>query len=145
MLLLLLPSLLLLMFLFTLPLSPPGAHHWHLQGMQRNPNMPTIEAELEAALVKAGAISDQNAGSFQKVMLTAPTCPPPPGLQPPPQPQDCVLPQPAIRNKQRWGRVGGNDIAAAAAAAAGSARFCGTELGELWETFCVIDTTCNAV
>eukprot|EP00775_Hariotina_reticulata_P008792 gene8792-8971_t len=36
--------------------------------MQRNPNMPTIEAELESALVKAGAISDQNAGSFQKVV-----------------------------------------------------------------------------
>jgi tRNA pseudouridine38-40 synthase len=35
--------------------------------MQRNPGCPTIEAELESALVKAGAISDQNAGSFMKV------------------------------------------------------------------------------
>jgi tRNA U38,U39,U40 pseudouridine synthase TruA len=37
--------------------------------MQRNPGCPTIEAELEAALVKAGAISEQNAGSFMKVGL----------------------------------------------------------------------------
>eukprot|EP00878_Enallax_costatus_P017892 GHUV01018804.1.p1 GENE.GHUV01018804.1~~GHUV01018804.1.p1 ORF type:complete len:472 (+),score=148.98 GHUV01018804.1:87-1418(+) len=36
-------------------------------GMQRNPGFPTIEAELETALVKAGAISDKNAGSFMKI------------------------------------------------------------------------------
>eukprot|EP00879_Flechtneria_rotunda_P024275 GHRR01025727.1.p1 GENE.GHRR01025727.1~~GHRR01025727.1.p1 ORF type:complete len:494 (+),score=222.50 GHRR01025727.1:219-1700(+) len=36
-------------------------------GMQRNPGFPTIEADLESALVKAGAISEQNAGSFVKI------------------------------------------------------------------------------
>lgn len=45
-------------------------HAWAVavvQGMQRNPGFPTIEAELESALVKMGAISEQNAGSFMKV------------------------------------------------------------------------------
>lgn len=37
------------------------------QGMQRNPGARTIESELESALAAAGAISEQNAGSFQKV------------------------------------------------------------------------------
>ncbi len=41
-----------------------------LQGMQRNPPYPTIEAELESAMHKAGAISDLNANSFHKVMHT---------------------------------------------------------------------------
>jgi tRNA pseudouridine38-40 synthase len=41
--------------------------------MQRNPGCPTIEAELESALVKAGAISEQNAGSFMKVGLNLQT------------------------------------------------------------------------
>jgi len=35
--------------------------------MQRNPGARTIESELESALAAAGAISEQNAGSFQKV------------------------------------------------------------------------------
>lgn len=39
--------------------------------MQRNPNCPTIESELEGALVKAGAISKENAGSFHKASVTA--------------------------------------------------------------------------
>lgn len=37
------------------------------QGMQRNPNARTIEATLEQAIVEAGGVSDQNAGSFTKV------------------------------------------------------------------------------
>lgn len=36
-------------------------------GMQRNPPHPTIEAELERALVAAGCIAHQNASSFNKV------------------------------------------------------------------------------
>jgi tRNA U38,U39,U40 pseudouridine synthase TruA len=32
--------------------------------MQRNPGFPTIEEELERALVKAGAIPEEYAGSF---------------------------------------------------------------------------------
>lgn len=40
------------------------------QGMQRNPGARTIEGELEEALVKSGAISKANAGSFSKVRLT---------------------------------------------------------------------------
>lgn len=39
------------------------------QGMQRNPGARTIEGELEGALVKARAISDANAGSFQKARM----------------------------------------------------------------------------
>jgi hypothetical protein len=39
------------------------------QGMQRQPGFKTIETDLEAAMVKAGAISEQNAGSFTKVIL----------------------------------------------------------------------------
>lgn len=36
--------------------------------MQRNPGCKTIEAELEAAIHRAGGISDCNAGSFLKVV-----------------------------------------------------------------------------
>ena len=39
-------------------------------GMQRNPGVVTIEGELEAAIVKAGGISDANAGDFGKVAWT---------------------------------------------------------------------------
>ena len=38
-----------------------------LQGMQRNPGYPSIEAELEKAICKAGGISEANAESFTKV------------------------------------------------------------------------------
>ena len=38
-----------------------------LQGMQANPGKKTIEADLEAAIHRAGGISEQNAGSFKKV------------------------------------------------------------------------------
>jgi hypothetical protein len=37
--------------------------------MQRNPPYPTIEAELEQAFVKAGAIAELNAGSFTKASI----------------------------------------------------------------------------
>lgn len=36
-------------------------------GLQRNPGSKTIESELEAAIVRAGGISKENAGSFAKV------------------------------------------------------------------------------
>ena len=39
------------------------------QGMQHNPGMRTIEAELMGALAKAGAISPANAGKFDKVQI----------------------------------------------------------------------------
>jgi hypothetical protein len=38
-----------------------------VQGMQRNPGMKTIEAELESSLCRAGAIAPQDSGSFTKV------------------------------------------------------------------------------
>ena len=34
--------------------------------MQSNPGQRTVESELEAAVVKAGGISQDNAGSFSK-------------------------------------------------------------------------------
>jgi hypothetical protein len=46
--------------------TTPRTRH-RRQGMQRNPGCRTIESELEGALVKAGAVSQQNAGSFSKV------------------------------------------------------------------------------
>lgn len=39
-------------------------------GMQRNPGVRTIEGELEAAIAKAGGISEANAGDFSKVQWT---------------------------------------------------------------------------
>lgn len=39
-------------------------------GMQRNPGVQTIEGELEAAITRAGGISDANAGDFSKVQWT---------------------------------------------------------------------------
>ena len=41
------------------------------QGMQYNPGARTIEGELEAAMVRAGAISKDNAGDFTKVACPA--------------------------------------------------------------------------
>ena len=41
------------------------------QGMQNNPGARTIEGELGAAMVRAGAISKENAGDFTKVMSIA--------------------------------------------------------------------------
>ena len=40
------------------------------QGFQRNPGAKTIEDELERAIVKAGGISQDNAGDFTKVQWT---------------------------------------------------------------------------
>lgn len=43
----------------------------HVQGMQHNPGCNTIEGELGRAMHKAGAISDENAGNFSKVCISA--------------------------------------------------------------------------
>ena len=39
-------------------------------GMQRNPGVRTVEGELEAAIARAGGISEANAGDFGKVQWT---------------------------------------------------------------------------
>jgi len=39
--------------------------------MQMNPGVATIEGTLEAAIHRAGGISDDNAGSFLKVPLSS--------------------------------------------------------------------------
>jgi hypothetical protein len=39
----------------------------HSQGMQHNPGSKTIEGELMHAMVKAGAVSEDNSDAFEKV------------------------------------------------------------------------------